>query len=58
MKPIIRKRFTGFILTVILLFAGLLLANPESYSVFAGAMGVVYAAYLGGQSYTDGKEIK
>ena len=51
----VRKRFTGFIITVILLFLGLLFADPDSFPSFAGAIGIVYAAYLGGQSYTDGK---
>lgn len=49
------KRFFGFLLTSSLLFAGLILGNPESYSSFAGAIGIIYAAYLSGQSYTDGK---
>jgi uncharacterized membrane protein len=47
-------------------FAGLLIvcgcimlayANPtEHFPALASVMGLIYAAYVGGQSYTDGKQ--
>lgn len=49
------RRFLGFLITSGLLYAGLIYGDPSIYSAFSAAIGVSYAAYLGGQSATDWK---
>ncbi len=53
----IEKRFTGFLLTISMLFTGFLVANfldiTKEYGQFAMWISGVYGAFLGGQSATD-----
>ncbi len=54
----LRKRFTGFLVTVGLLLIGLLFGNPNLFVVYAQMLAGAYAAYLGGQSWTDWQKAK
>ena len=49
------RRFAGFLLTAGLLVAGLFVGEPENYLAFSTALGLIYGAYLAGQSATDWK---
>ena len=54
----LQKRFTGFLVCSGLLFIGLFVASPTLYSTYAQMIAGVYAAYLGGQSWTDWQKAK
>lgn len=47
------KRFAALLVSCGLLFAGLFVSIPETFGVFAQTLGILYGAYLAGQSTTD-----
>lgn len=49
------KRFSGMVIVGSAITAGFLFGPPEAFPSFASAMGLIYGAYLGGQSATDWK---
>ncbi|HEB28519.1 MAG TPA: hypothetical protein ENI05_12235 [Porticoccus sp.] len=54
----LQKRFTGFLWSSGLIFVGLFFAKPEIYPIFSMMISGAYAAYLGGQSWTDWQKAK
>ncbi len=49
------KRFAGLIVGVIGLVVGYFVGDPAGFPQFATTLGLMYGAYVGGQSYTDAK---
>lgn len=49
------KRFSGMILVGVAITVGFLFGPADAFPSFASAMGLIYGAYLGGQSATDWK---
>lgn len=49
------KRFFGLLLTAAAVTAGFFFGPVEAFPSFSTAMGMLYVAYLGGQSATDWK---
>lgn len=47
------KRFTGLIASLGTLGAAYFVGPVEKFSALATTIGLMYAAYVGGQSYTD-----
>jgi hypothetical protein len=52
------KRFAGFMIACGLLTWAFLSGDPASFPVYATTLGLLYGAYLGGQSVTDLKAVK
>ena len=52
------KRFLSFIVATVALCLGFALGPPESFGSFSTALGVIYGAYLTGQSATDWQKAK
>lgn len=52
------KRFSGLIVTVACLTLGYFIGDPATFPTFATTIGLLYGAYVGGQSFTDAKEAK
>lgn len=51
------KRFAGFIISCVCLMVGVAIAPVESFPALATTLGLLYGAYLAGQSSTDYKNI-
>ncbi len=49
------KRFAGFLFATIALTGALIFGPEGSFSAYATTIGLLYGAYLGGQSFTDSK---
>ena len=49
------KRFTGLLAALGALSAAYFAGPVEKFSALATTVGLMYGAYVGGQSYTDGK---
>lgn len=52
------RRFRSLILVVALLALGYTWGNPETFGAYATTLGVLYGAYLAGQSATDWQKAK
>jgi hypothetical protein len=52
------KRFLSFLVAVAALCLAFALGPPESFGSFSTALGVIYGAYLTGQSATDWQKAK
>lgn len=52
------KRFVSLLLVTIILTAGFFAGNPDTFGAFSTALGVLYGAYLAGQSATDWQKAK
>jgi len=52
------KRFLSFIVATLALCSGFFWGDPESFGSFSTALGVIYGAYLTGQSATDWQKAK
>ena len=52
------RRFWSLILVIIALVAGYTWGNPETFGAYATTLGVLYGAYLAGQSATDWQKAK
>jgi len=52
------KRFLSFLVATGALLAGFFAGDPESFGSFSTALGVLYGAYLTGQSATDWQKAK
>ena len=52
------KRFAGFLISIFLLSLCFAFGPVASFSAYATALGLMYGAYLGGQSATDHKKIE
>jgi uncharacterized membrane protein len=51
----IGKRFAAFLISTAALAIGFVIGRPEIFPTFATTIGLLYGAYLGGQSATDWK---
>jgi len=51
------KRFAGFILSLACLMVGAIAAPVEAFPTLATTLGLLYGAYLTGQSVTDYKTV-
>ena len=47
------KRFLSFLLALSALCIGFATGDSDSFGAFSAAVGVIYSAYLAGQSATD-----
>ena len=47
------RRFRSFLLALLALCIGFAVGDPDSFGAFSAAVGVIYSAYLAGQSATD-----
>lgn len=47
------KRFTSFLVVVVVLLAAFFGGHPETFGSFSQAVAAAYGAYLAGQSATD-----
>ena len=56
-SDLISKRFIGLLLVVGVAVYGFVYGDPVKFNTLATFLGLVYAAYVGGQSYTDGKAL-
>ncbi len=52
------KRFLSFLVATAALLAGFFGGNPESFGAYSTALGLLYGAYLTGQSATDWQKAK
>jgi len=52
------RRFAGFLISMAALCVGAATVDPESFPTFASTIGVLYGAYLAGQSATDFQKLK
>ena len=52
------KRFWSLILAISALIGGYIWGNPETFGTYATTLGVLYGAYLTGQSATDWQKAK
>jgi hypothetical protein len=52
------KRFLSFLVATAALLAGFFGGDPVSFGAFSTALGVIYGAYLTGQSATDWQKAK
>jgi len=52
------KRFWSLILVIVALVGGYIWGNPETFGAYATTLGVLYGAYLAGQSATDWQKAK
>ena len=52
------KRFAAFMVSVVALVYGALTCVPESFPVFASTVGILFGAYVTGQSATDYAETR
>jgi hypothetical protein len=50
------KRFTGLLASLGTLGSAYFWGPAEKFSALATTVGLIYASYVGGQSYTDGKK--
>ena len=50
------RRFAAFLISTLLLTVGLFAGVAESFPSFATTLGMIYGAYVTGQSATDWKE--
>jgi hypothetical protein len=55
-ERLLGKRFSGLLVAIACLTAGFFWGKPEMFSIFASTIGLIYGAYVGGQSYTDAKK--
>ena len=47
------KRFASLLVVTFVLVLGYFFGNPETFAAFSTTIGVLYGAYLAGQSWTD-----
>jgi hypothetical protein len=52
------KRFIGLLSCLIGLVSAYSYGPPDKFAVLASTIGLMYGAYVGGQSYTDAMEAK
>jgi hypothetical protein len=50
------KRFSGLIVTVAALTLGFFFGDPAVFPTFATTLGLLYGAYVTGQSVTDARD--
>jgi hypothetical protein len=50
------RRFAGLVLVAGILGAAYFVGPVDKFSALATTLGLMYGVYVGGQSYTDGKE--
>ena len=52
------KRFASLLVVMVLLALGFFYGPPDNFGSFSTALGVLYGAYLTGQSATDWQKAK
>lgn len=52
------KRFLSFLVATAALLVGFFAGEPESFGAYSTALGLLYGAYLTGQSATDWQKAK
>ena len=52
------RRFLSLLLITMILTAGYFAGDPDTFGAFSTTLGVLYAAYLAGQSATDWQKAK
>ena len=52
------RRFRSFLIALLALCIGFAFGDPDSFGAFSAAVGVMYSAYLAGQSATDWQKAK
>jgi hypothetical protein len=52
----IGKRFAGLVLVSGILGAAYFVGPVEKFATLATTLGLIYGAYVGGQSYSDGQK--
>ena len=55
MKALMGKRFAAFLIATTALTLSFVFGPPESFPSYATTIGLLYGAFLGGQSATDWK---
>lgn len=58
MERYLGKRFAGFLIACGLLTWAFLDGDPSAFPTYATTLGLLYGAYLGGQTVTDHKAVK
>lgn len=52
------KRFLSFLVATAALLVGFFAGDPENFGAYSTALGLLYGAYLTGQSATDWQKAK